>query len=91
MEALKVRDQVGNWNDDRLDELARGVKEDFVKVAARFDKVDRELKVGFEKADQKLEKGFAELRAANERLYRVLFGAAVIIIAALVGVPAVAG
>jgi hypothetical protein len=80
MEALKVRGRMDSWNDDRLDELARGTKEGFAKVDARFDKVEGEIK-----------EGFAEVHAANERMYRMLFGAAVVIIAALIGVPALGG
>jgi uncharacterized protein YhaN len=105
MEALKVRRQMDSWNDDRLDELAQGTKEGFAKVDARFDKVDArfdkvdarfekvegEMKEGFAKVEGKMEAGFAELRAANERLYRMLLGSAVVLIAALIGVPALGG
>jgi hypothetical protein len=50
-----------SWrNDDRLDELAKDVKDGFNEVDARFDKID-----------QKIEAGFAELRATSERWYRM--------------------
>jgi hypothetical protein len=106
MEALKVRGQMENWNDDRLDELARGMRHGFDKVDARFDKVEGEMKEGFAKVDARfgkvegetktgfakvegeMKEGFEKLQAANERLYRMLFGAAAVIIAALIGVPA---
>lgn len=111
--------QMDNWNDDRLDELASGMKDGFTQVDARFaevdarfaqvdarfaqvdarfEKVEDEMKEGFAKVDARFEKfegkveaGFAELRAANERLYRMLLGSAVVIIAALIGVPALGG
>ncbi|MGN6664966.1 MAG: hypothetical protein ACTHK6_12305 [Solirubrobacterales bacterium] len=57
MEALKVSEHVDNWNDDRLDALAKGVKDDFAKVDQRFDKVDER----FEKVDQ-------QFSAIRERL-----------------------
>ena len=84
-----------NWNDDRLDELARGMRHGFDKVDARFEKVEGEMKEGFDKVDARFEKsegkmeaGFEKLQAANERLYRMLLGSAVAILAALIGVPA---
>lgn len=72
MEALKVSRHVDNWNDDRLDELARGTKDGFAKVDTRFDKVEgemkagfakleREMKAGFEKSDQRLEAAIGKL------------------------------
>jgi hypothetical protein len=88
MEALKVRGQMENWNDDRLDELARGMRHGFDKVDARFGKVEGETKTGFAKVEGEMKEGFEKLQAANERLYRMLFGAAAVIIAALIGVPA---
>jgi F0F1-type ATP synthase assembly protein I len=76
MEALKARDDVSSWNDDRLDELATDVKAGFEKVDARFDKVDKR----FEKIDEKF-----------ERLYHVLIAGMVVIVGALIGVPAIGG
>lgn len=80
MEALKERDDVSSWNDDRLDELATDVKAGFAKVDGRFEKVDKR----FEKVDQKIDEKF-------ERLYHVLIAGMVVIVGALVGVPAIGG
>ncbi|MGN6276767.1 MAG: hypothetical protein ACTHNP_12685 [Solirubrobacterales bacterium] len=70
MEALKERDDVSSWNDDRLDELARDVKGGFAKVDQRFEKVDKR----FDKVDEKF-----------ERLYHVIIGSAVSVVVALIG------
>jgi len=92
-----VREHMDSWNDDRLDELARGVKDGFAKVDARFEKVDArfdrvegEMKAGFAKVDQKMESGFGDLRTANERLYRMLFVSAISIVVALIAALAAA-
>ena len=96
-----MREHVDSWNDARLDELARGVKDGFAKVDARFDKVegemkagfakvDHEMKAGFAKVDQKMESGFADLRTANERLYRMLFVSAISIVVTLIAALAAA-
>jgi hypothetical protein len=92
MEALKARDDVSSWNDDRLDELARDVKAGFEKVDARFDKVDArfakvegEMKEGFETVDQKIDAGFASVGEKFERLYRLLLVSAVSVIVSLLG------
>jgi anti-sigma factor RsiW len=93
MEALKERDDVSSWNDDRLDELATDVKADFAKVDARFDKVEAEMKAGFKAIADRFEetptreemnKGFAELRADSAGLKRTLITGAIAIIVAIV-------
>jgi hypothetical protein len=70
MEALKERDDVSSWNDDRLDELATDVKagfaavdEGFEKVDARFEKVEGEMKEGFAAVDERFEKVEGEIKA----------------------------
>ena len=80
MEALKVREHVDNWNDDRIGELAKDVKDGFAKVDARFEMVDQKIDAGFANVDEKF-----------ERLYRMLFGGMVVIVGALTGVPALGG
>jgi hypothetical protein len=109
MEALKERDAVSGWNDDRLDELATDVKAGFAKVDKRFEKVEGEMKEGFAAVDKRFEKvegemkaGFAKVDARFEkvdqkidekfeRLYHVLIAGMVVIVGALVGVPAIGG
>jgi hypothetical protein len=94
MEALKVRGHVDSWNDDRLDELSGRVDAGFAKVDEElktgFAKVDEEMKAGFVKVDKEMKSGFAELRAANERMYRLLLGSAVSIVVALIAALAAA-
>jgi tetrahydromethanopterin S-methyltransferase subunit G len=87
MEALKERDDVSSWNDDRLDELSGRVDAGFAKVDARFEKVDArfdKVDARFEKVDQKIDEKF-------ERLYHVLIAGMVVIVGALIGVPALGG
>jgi predicted nucleic acid-binding Zn-ribbon protein len=105
MEALKERDDVSSWNDDRLDELATDVKAGFAKVDARFEKVEGEMKAGFakvdgrfekvdkrfEKVDKRFEKLDQKIDEKFERLYHVLIAGMVVIVGALVGVPAIGG
>lgn len=83
MEALKARERMDSWNDDRLDELSG-------RVDAGFARVDQVMKAGFAKADQKMEAGFAEQRAANERLYRLLFVSSISIVVTLIAALAAA-
>lgn len=67
--------EMNSWNDDRLDELNGRVKDGFVQVDKRFDKVDErfvhlegEMKQGFEKVDERfvrlegeMKQGFAKV------------------------------
>jgi archaellum component FlaC len=78
MEALKVSRQMDNWNDDRLDELARGMNDRFDKVDARFEKVEGEMKEGFaavdarfDKVDERFDKVDRTSSAIRERLARI--------------------
>lgn len=102
MEALKMRDQVNSWNDDRLDELNRRVDNGFKVVDRCFEQVEQEMKEGFTKVDKRFEKieerlaqtptrtemneGFAEMRANYAALNRTLLVGAIAIVAALIGI-----
>ena len=54
MEALKVREHVDNWNDDRMGELATDVK-------AGFARVEAQMKEGFSRVDEEMRGGFARV------------------------------
>lgn len=58
-----------NWNDGRLDELARGMKDGFDKVDARFDKIEGEMKEGFAKVEREMKAGFEK---SDQRLERAI-------------------
>ena len=57
-----------NWNDDRLDELSKAMKEGFAKsdleTKEGFARVDREIKEGF----VKVEEGFARIDRKLDQL-----------------------
>ncbi|MGN6276766.1 MAG: hypothetical protein ACTHNP_12680 [Solirubrobacterales bacterium] len=68
MEALKVRSPMDSWNDDRIDELARGVKGDFLRVEgqmkegfAAVDKRFEEVDARFDKVEGEMKAGFAKV------------------------------
>jgi archaellum component FlaC len=71
MEALKVSRQMDNWNDDRLDELARGMNDRFDKVDARFEKVEGEMKEGFAAVDERFDKVDERFDKVDERFDKV--------------------
>jgi len=51
-----VSEPVDSWNDDRIDDLAKEVKDG-------FEKVDREMKDGFTRVDREMKAGFAKVDA----------------------------
>jgi hypothetical protein len=91
MKVLKMVEQRNSWNDDRLDELATDVKAGFAKVDKRFEKVEGEMKEGFAKVDARFEKVDQKIDEQFERLYHVLIAGMVVIVGALIGVPAIGG
>jgi len=73
-------------NDDRIDGLAAQVAALTVRVDEGFRQVDKR----FEQVDKRLERledRFERLEDQFERLQRMLFGAAVAVILALIGAP----
>ncbi|MGN6662642.1 MAG: hypothetical protein ACTHK6_00320 [Solirubrobacterales bacterium] len=67
MEALKASRQMSNWNDDRIDELAQGVKDGFVKVDERFKQVDER----FKQVDERFKEVYERFDKVDERFQRV--------------------
>lgn len=72
------------WNDDKMDALAARVDDIDTRMEQGFTRLDaelreqrREMKAGFERVDERF-----------ERLQRLLFQAAVVTIAALIGLIA---
>lgn len=65
-----MRDQVNNWNDDRLDELNRRVDNGFKAVDKRFGQVEQETKDGFAKVDKRFERVEQEMRDGFARVDR---------------------
>lgn len=68
MEALKMRDQVDSWNDDRLDELNRRVDNGFKAVDKRFERVEQEMRDGFARVDREMKEGFAKVDKRFEKV-----------------------
>ncbi|MGN6254528.1 MAG: hypothetical protein ACTHO8_06055 [Solirubrobacterales bacterium] len=66
MEALNASRQMSNWNDDRIDELAQGVKDGFVKVDERFQRVEHQL--AQRPTREEMRQGFAELKAQGAEI-----------------------
>jgi DNA anti-recombination protein RmuC len=68
MEALKMENEMGSWNDDRLDELNLRVDNGFKALDKRFDRVEQEVKEGFAKVDARFEKVDARFVGVEQRL-----------------------
>lgn len=69
MEAVLEREgKVENWNDDRLDELSRTMKEGFAKS-------DREMKEGFAESGRERREEFARVNDRIDKLFylQILF------------------
>jgi len=73
MEALLEKEgKVENWNDDRLDELSRTMKEGFAQVDKRFAQVDRrfaQVDQRFTSLEGQIKKGFERL---DDRIFKLM-------------------
>jgi hypothetical protein len=61
MEALKVREHVDSWNDDRIGELARDVK-------AGFARVEGQMREGFARVEGQIKEVEGRSAARTDRL-----------------------
>jgi hypothetical protein len=74
MEPLKMDSHATSWNDDRIDELAGGVRDGFVKVDGRFDKVDgrfNRVDERFTEVDERFDKVDERFAEVDERFDKV--------------------
>jgi uncharacterized protein YPO0396 len=70
MEALTMERPMGNWNDERLDEMNGRMEAGFTEVGQRFERLEGEMKDGFAKVATKAELGAVkrELEGARGEL-----------------------
>lgn len=63
-----MRDQMTNWNNDRLDELNRRVDNGFKSADQRFIRLEGEMKEGFAKVDKRFERVEREMKEGFARV-----------------------
>jgi hypothetical protein len=69
MEALLEKEgTVENWNDERMDELARRMDDGFREMREGFARADREMKEGFAEVDAKFDTKFDRLGTRIDKL-----------------------
>jgi hypothetical protein len=87
MEALLEREGiVGNWNDERLDELSGRVDAGFRETREDFRGMRNEMKEGFDRLERAMSAGFAQTNERIDRLMLTLLVGSFGMIAALIGV-----
>lgn len=76
-----------SWTDERLDDLKQEVRDGFVKVDERFDKVDKGLEAMQHRSDRQLEAMQDRFDRRFDALYLLIFrfgGAAILALVGLV-------
>lgn len=67
VEALKVSEQMDNWDDGRLNDLSLRVDNGFKAADRRVDRFEQEVKIGFAKVDERFDKVEREMKAGFAR------------------------
>jgi len=65
------------WTDERIDDLAGGMRDGFDRVVRRFDQVDKRfdhIDTRFEGVDRRFEQVHAELRELRQWMFRLTMG-----------------
>lgn len=77
------------WTDQRLDDLNKKVDDGFARVEKKMDdgfaRADRKMNDGFARVDKDIREIRGEIRDLKSEMNRTVYGAVVVIVAAVIG------